>query len=342
MFRIRGRSERVLGLLAAGRVHGSLDDRFPSSHARSPRRALDHGRVGGQRDGEELLGPLSGLASRRDQAAAPAPRRSRGPAGRRPWRPPPRSTGSRRGSAARRRSEHLRHGLMPEREFNHVGRPWRGRLDNALDLVRRRRLRARQRARAWRAPSRAQAPFPLRPRAGRRPHRLPEGLQGRGRQAGRRRRDRQGLRGEEGHVGLPGGRGPSRPPSTRRSARSTSTPSSRERDRPRLLRALVLPHTAGRGGEGLRAARPRDGGDRPGRRGHVRHARPPAPGLPAGARAGDPARADALRRRNQAGDRIAPKGVRVAKATSTWPSSSCAGSGEFKPEKFKDTYRDSP
>ena len=115
-------------------------------------------------------------------------------------------------------------------------------------------------------------------------------------------------------------------------------------DRPDLLRAHVLPRAAGRGGEGLRAARPLDAGVRPRCDREVRDARPPAPRLPARLRRRAAAREDVLRRRDPRGRRHQAEASRRATSTSArsrWPQALIDKLyGPFEPEKYEDTYRD--
>ena len=87
-----------------------------------------------------------------------------------------------------------------------------------------------------------------------------------------------------------------------------------ERDRPDLLRAHLLPRAAEPGGEKVYALlRKAHGADRARRDREVRHARPPAPRLPARPRRRDHARALYFHDEIRPVDEIAPEGVKVAK-----------------------------
>ena len=174
----------------------------------------------------------------------------------------------------------------------------------ASDLDRRDLVRPRERPGAHvQRDRRARPALQPGPRARRRPDRLPEDLQERGR-ARPGRRDRQGVRAHEGQARRPRPTRTSRPSRPRASRRSTSPTSFRTR---RSTRST----SSGRTTSGRRTAprrSTRSSARRWSRRGspaiaQVRDARAPAPRLPARARGRDHAREDVLPRRDPAARR---------------------------------------
>ena len=305
-------------------VDGSLDDRLLRRRREAVRVAFDHRRVGRERNVEELLRALAGVDRRTSLRAAGrrarAPRPSRGRGDRSSSRRRRRSTPRQRDSEAGPRllrTLSARQAVCPEpRKFMHARVSRRRRtckkLEDAIDLVRRHRVRAGERAGADGERRRgAQAPFQLRSRAGRRPHRLPEGLQGGGRKARARGRDRQGLRGEEGQVGLPRRRG-FRVRGAREGAGTIDIHAFVEEARSTRSTSSAPSSSPADGGEGLRAPRPRHGGNR------LAASRPSSCAigstwLPTRSRARDPTRAMHFADEIRPAKGLAPKGVRVGK-----------------------------